>query len=69
MASTNQTTTNHLPSMTQQHHQQQQQQQHQMYSQQMGNNLDQFSPKHFSNNKGSTSQVLLALINLSVSIN
>lgn len=61
MASTNQTTTNHLPSMTQQHHQQQQQQ-HQMYSQQMGNNLDQFSPKHFSNNKGSTSQVRLELL-------
>ncbi|KAL7026758.1 hypothetical protein ACKWTF_005156 [Chironomus riparius] len=61
MASTNQTTTNHLPSMTQHHHQQQQQQhqQHQMYSQQMGNNLDQFSPKHFSNNKGSTSQGLI----------
>ncbi|XP_070508169.1 CREB-regulated transcription coactivator 1-like isoform X2 [Chironomus tepperi] len=61
MGSTNQTTTNHLPSMTHHHQQQQQQQQqqHQMYSQQMGNNLDQFSPKHFSNNKGSTSQGLL----------
>jgi hypothetical protein len=53
MASTNQSTTNQLQSMTQQ-------QQQQMFTQ-MANNLDQFSPKHFNNsntnNKGSSSQV------------
>ncbi|KAG5683817.1 hypothetical protein PVAND_013081 [Polypedilum vanderplanki] len=52
MASTNQSTTNQLQNMTQQ----------QMYTQ-MGNNLDQFSPKHFNNDsnneKGSSSQNML----------